>query len=127
MHREARAAGRDSPLNEAAAHLYLLIATYVLDRRFISEPTPLQEFVGIMHCESITVTRARKRLRALGELRLIDGGQGKADVRFELAKMAGPFYAEKGGAAAASGAATSITESEVPADHFDHRVGSWRG
>lgn len=117
IYREARAAGRRSPLNEPAAHLYLLIATYVLDGRYISEPIPLQELVGVMHCESITVTRARKRLTApdLGELKLIDGGQGKADVRFALVKMGGPLYAEQGGVTAASVAGTSITELEVDA------------
>jgi hypothetical protein len=113
LYREARAAGHESPLNEAAAHLYLLIATYVLDRRYISEEIPLQELVGIMHCKSITVTRARKRLMALDEVRLIDGGQGKAHVRFALAKMGGPLFAEHGGAAAVSAEATSIPEIEV--------------
>ena len=111
IHREARDAGRDSPLNEAAAHLYLLIATYVLDKQFISEPMRLQELASIMHCESITVTRARKRLR--DEVQLVDGGQGKAGVRFALVKMAGPLYAEQGGAVAGSDGATSIPESEV--------------
>jgi len=100
-------------LNEAAAHLYLLIATYVLDRRFISEPMPLQDLVGVMHCEPITVRRARKRLTSLGELRLIDGGQGKADLRFELVKMAGPLYAEKGGSQSPKFTAASDSVIEV--------------
>jgi hypothetical protein len=113
IYREARVTGRDSPLNEAAAHLYLLMGTFVLDGRFVSEPVRLQDLVAIMHCEPITVRRARKRLTDLGELRFVDGGQGKAAVRFELVKMAGPLYAEKGGAAVASGAPTSIPESEV--------------
>lgn len=105
IHREDRAARQTLPLNEAAAHLYLLVATYVLDRRFTSEPMQLRELAGIMHVEAITLRKARKRLTSRGELKLVDGGQGDSYVRFTLPKMAGPLYAESGGAAAA---ATSI-------------------
>jgi hypothetical protein len=113
IYREARAAGRPSPLNESAAHLYLLVATYILDRRFVSESMQLQELVAVMHCDVSTVTRSRKLLTKLGELKLVDGGQGKSRVRFELLKMAGPLYAENGGREMAS-TATSGTQPEVP-------------
>lgn len=113
IHREAIAAGRPSPLNEPAAHLYLLLATYVLDRRFISESILVKEIPSIMHCDASTVKRARKLLtKGLGDVQQIDGGQGKADVRFAFIRMAGPLYVEQGGATAGD-RSTSGTEPEV--------------
>jgi hypothetical protein len=108
MFREARAAGRE-PLTEAAAHSYLLGATYVLDRRFISEEIPVKDFASIMHCDSRTARRARNRLVAEGLWEIIKGGQGRASIRIKMPVLVGPIFAEKGGAAAVDNAATSGT------------------
>jgi hypothetical protein len=68
-------------LSEAAAHLYLLIATYVLNSpiHFGADTAP-----GARRDDALRTDHrhsARKQLIALGELELVEGGQGRPDGR----------------------------------------------
>lgn len=100
---EARAAGGESPLTQTAAQLYVLAATEVRDQRFDTPRLNRRRLTRLMRVEGNALRLAIKILeKVLGDVRVVDGGQGKKDVRFEFLRMAGPLYVENGGAAAAS-------------------------
>jgi hypothetical protein len=95
IHRQALTAHQPSPLTESAAHLYLLLGTYVPNGRWETEDIDRRDLVAVMHCEPATLTRARKILeRAIGDVRLVAGGRGIKTVRFAFVRMGGPLLVD---------------------------------
>lgn len=88
---EARRHARPSPLNEAAAHLYKVLAMHVSEQQFETKPIRLLDLVPLMHCEVGTIRRARNRLRDLGEIRQKSGGPGAKESCYTFVRMGGPL------------------------------------
>jgi hypothetical protein len=86
--------GQKPPFKESDAHLYLLLATYVPSGMSTMQTVPfrLREAGATMHVRSDAVRKSMRRLVELGEIAVLEGGQGISHIRIKFLKLSGPMW-----------------------------------